>query len=37
MITISLGRQKGADAFHASKAMVHAVELCGGGEKPEPF
>lgn len=22
---------------HVAKAMVHAVELCGGGGKPEPF
>jgi hypothetical protein len=24
-------------ANRVAKAMVHAVELCGGGEKPEPF
>jgi hypothetical protein len=24
-------------ANRVAKAMVHAVELCGGGRKPEPF
>jgi hypothetical protein len=24
-------------ANRAAKAMVHAVELCGGGSQPEPF
>jgi CRISPR/Cas system CMR subunit Cmr6 (Cas7 group RAMP superfamily) len=24
-------------ANRVAKAMVHAVELCGGGGKPEPF
>jgi hypothetical protein len=24
-------------ADRVAKAMVHAVELCGGGSKPEPF
>jgi len=24
-------------ANRIAKAMVHAVELCGGGSKPEPF
>jgi hypothetical protein len=24
-------------ANRTAKAMVHAVELCGGGSKPEPF
>jgi uncharacterized protein (DUF2384 family) len=24
-------------ANRVAKAMVHAVELCGGGAKPEPF
>lgn len=29
---------RGADmADRVAKAMVHAVELCGGGSKPEPF
>jgi alpha-D-ribose 1-methylphosphonate 5-phosphate C-P lyase len=24
-------------ANRVAKAMLHAVELCGGGSKPEPF
>jgi hypothetical protein len=24
-------------ADRVAKALVHAVELCGGGPKPEPF
>jgi hypothetical protein len=24
-------------ANRVAKALVHAVELCGGGGKPEPF
>jgi hypothetical protein len=24
-------------ANRVAKALVHAVELCGGGTKPEPF
>jgi hypothetical protein len=24
-------------ANRVAKAMIHAIELCGGGSKPEPF
>jgi hypothetical protein len=33
--SISFYEQETAD--RVAKAMVHAVELCGGGPKPEPF
>jgi hypothetical protein len=33
--TIRFYEQELAD--RVAKALVHAVELCGGGPKPEPF